>query len=113
MNTETKEPVIRMISEKEIKDSMADAKCYEAMPEFLPLRMRLKAQHNDLITPHGCTNCAKNAAYRSAGPAYMQTLARIAEDPEAVARIRAYFKADELRATTIDPVTRANKTIKL
>lgn len=112
MSAET-EPVIKMISEKEIKDSMADAKFYETMPEFLPLRMKLKALHNDLITPHGCTNCAKNAAFRSSSPEYMQTLARIAENPEAVARLRAYFKADELRATTVDPVTRANKTIRL
>lgn len=112
MSAET-EPVIKMISEKEIKDSMADAKFYETMPEFLPLRMKLKALHNDLITPHGCTNCAKNAAFRSSSPEYMQTLARIAENPDAVARLRAYFKADELRATTVDPVTRANKTIKL
>ena len=112
MSAET-EPVIKMISEKEIKDSMADAKFYEAMPEFLPLRMKLKAMHNDLITPHGCSNCAKNAAFRSVSPDYMRTLAGLEGNEEAVDRLRKYFGADELRATTIDPVTRARKTIKL
>lgn len=109
--SEEAQKVVKLLAEREIKDSMADARFYEQMPEFLPLRKKMQAMHNDLITPKGCSNCAKNRAYRSLGGDYLTIVANLKE--QAVERLRKYFGADELRATTIDPVTRQPKTIKL
>lgn len=103
--------VVKLLAEREIKDSMADARFYEQMPEFLPLRKKMQAAHNDLITPKGCTQCAKNRAYRTHSGDYLTIVASLKGD--AVERMRKYFGADELRATTLDPVTRQPKTIKL
>lgn len=111
MSEEAKQKVIKLLAEREIKDSMADARFYEQMPEFLPLRMKMKALHNDLITPHGCTNCAKNRAYRSLGGDYLRIVASLRGD--AVDRLRKYFGADELRATILDTETHQPKTISI
>lgn len=102
---------IKLLAEQEIKDSMADARFYEQLPEFLPLRMKMKAMHDDLITPHGCSNCAKNRMYRSLGGEYLQTVQRLNAD--GAARLRRYFGADELRATVLDKDTKEPKTIRI
>ena len=109
--SEEAQKVVKLLAEREIKDSMADARFYEQMPEFLPLRKKMQAMHNDLITPRGCTACAKNRAYRSLGNDYLTIVASLKED--GAARLRKYFGADELRATTLDAVTRQPKTIKI
>ena len=103
--------VSKLLAENEIKNSMADAKFYEQMPEFLPLRMKMKAAHNDLITPHGCTGCAKNRAYRDFSGDYLQIVANLKED--GIERLRKYFGADELRANVLDPATKQPKMLKL
>lgn len=109
--SEEKTKVVKLLAEQEIKDSMADARFYEQMPEFLPLRRKMQAAHDDLVTPHGCTNCAKNRVFRSMGGDYI----RIAENlkGDAIDRFRRYFGADELRATVLDPVTRQPRTISI
>jgi len=109
--SEEKEKVVKLLAEQEIKDSMADAKFYEQMPEFLPLRKKMQAMHDDLITPHGCSSCAKNRVYRSLGGDYLRIAAGLSGD--AAERMRRYFGADELRATILDPETRAPKTIHI
>lgn len=109
--SEEVQKVVKLLAEQEIKDSMADARFYEQMPEFLPLRKKMQAMHNDLITPHGCTSCAKNRAYRSLGGDYLMIVANLKE--AAQERLKRYFGADELRATILDPETRQPKTIKL
>lgn len=109
--SEEKEKVVKLLAEQEIKDSMADARFYEQMPEFLPLRKKMQAMHDDLITPHGCSNCAKNRVYRSLGGDYLRIVANLR--PDAAERLRRYFGADELRANILDPVTRQPKTIKV
>lgn len=111
MSEENKQKVVKLLAEQEIKDSMADARFYEQMPEFLPLRMKMKALHNDLITPHGCSSCAKNRAYRSLGGDYLRIVESLRGD--AIERMRRYFGADELRATTLDQTTRQPKTISI
>jgi len=111
VKTAKPDKVVKLLAEQEIKDSMADAKFYELLPEFLPLRMKMKAAHDDLITPHGCTACAKNRAYRSMGPDYLRIVEHLTED--GVLRLRTYFGADELRANVIDAVTKQPKTLKL
>ncbi len=108
---ETAGKTVKLLAEQEIKDSMADARFYEQMPEFLPLRMKMKAMHDDLVTPRGCSNCAKNRVYRSLGTAYLAIVASLR--PDGVERLRRYFGADELRATTVDPQTRQPKTLRL
>lgn len=108
-----KQKVVKLLAEQEIKDSMADARFYEQMPEFLPLRMKMKALHDDLITPHGCSNCAKNRVYRSLGGDYLRIVDGLTGNPDAVERLRRYFGADELRATVLDPATRQTKTIAI
>lgn len=108
-----KQKVVKLLAEQEIKDSMADARFYEQMPEFLPLRMKMKAMHDDLVTPHGCSNCAKNRVYRSLGGDYLRIVDGLTGNPDAVERLRRYFGADELRATVLDPATRQTKTISV
>lgn len=108
-----KQKVVKLLAEQEIKDSMADARFYEQMPEFLPLRVKMKALHDDLITPHGCSNCAKNRVYRSLGGDYLRIVDGLTSNPDAVERLRRYFGADELRATVLDPTTRQTKTIAI
>lgn len=110
MSDETNKTV-KLLAEQEIKNSMADARFYEQMPEFLPLRMKMKAMHDDLITPHGCSTCAKNRVYRSLGADYLRIVENLKED--AVIRLRKYFGADELRANILDPITKQPKMIKL
>jgi len=107
--SDEKQKVVKLLAEQEIKDSMADARFYEQMPEFLPLRKKMQAMHDDLITPHGCSNCAKNRVYRSLGGDYLRIVETLGED--AKGRLRRYFGADELRATVLDPNTRQPKTI--
>ena len=107
--SDEKKKVVKLLAEQEIKDSMADARFYEQMPEFLPLRRKMQAMHNDLVTPHGCTTCAKNRVYRSMGGDYLRIVENLKDD--ATERLRRYFGADELRATVLDPVTRQPKTI--
>lgn len=109
--SEEPQKVIKLLSEQEIKNSMADARFYEQMPEFLPLRKKMQAVHNDLLTPKGCSNCAKNRAYRSFGGDYLTIVASLRAD--AAERLKRYFGADEIRATTLDSETRQPKTIKL
>ena len=113
MSEETQETqkTVKMIAEREIKDSMADARFYEQMPEFLPLRRKMQALHNDLLAPQGCTNCAKNRAYRSLAGDYLAIVSSLRDDGKE--RLRRYFGADELRANVLDPVTRQPKTIKI
>jgi len=111
MSDEKKQKVVRLLAEQEIKDSMADARFYEQMPEFLPLRMKMKAMHDDLVTPHGCSTCAKNRVYRSLGGDYLRIVEGLKD--EARERLRLYFGADELRATVLDAVTRQPKTISV
>lgn len=111
MNENEKQKVVKLLAEQEIKDSMADARFYEQMPEFLPLRMKMKAMHDDLITPHGCSSCAKNRVYRSMGGDYLRIVETLKGD--AAERFRRYFGADELRATVLDPVTRQPRTISV
>ena len=112
MSEENKtDKTVKLLAEQEIKDSMADAKFYEQMPEFLPLRHKMQAMHDDLITPHGCSNCAKNRVYRSIGGDYLNIVANLKGD--AIERMRKYFGAGELRANVLDPVTKTSKTIKL
>jgi len=106
-----KQKVVKLLAEQEIKDSMADARFYEQMPEFLPLRKKMQAMHDDLVTPHGCSNCAKNRVYRSLGGDYLRIVDGLAGNPDAVERLRRYFGADELRATVLDPGTRQTRTI--
>ena len=106
-----KQKVVKLLAEQEIKDSMADARFYEQMPEFLPLRMKMKAMHDDLVTPHGCSNCAKNRVYRSLGGDYLRIVAGLAGNADAAERLHRYFGADELRATVLDPETRQTRTI--
>lgn len=103
--------VIKLLSEREIKDSMADAKFYEKMPEFLPLRAKMQAMHDDLVSPNGCTSCAKNRVFRNLGDDYLAVVSRLSG--ESAARMREYFGADELRARIIDPVTKQPKSIKI
>lgn len=109
--SEEAQKVVKLLAEQEIKDSMADARFYEQMPEFLPLRKKMQAMHNDLVTPHGCTSCAKNRAYRSLGGDYLTIVANLKAD--AKERLRKYFGADELRANMLDPETRQPTTIKV
>ena len=111
MSDDKKQKIVKLLAEQEIKDSMADARFYEQMPEFLPLRRTMQAMHNDLVTPHGCTSCAKNRAYRTVGGDYIRTVAGLKDD--AKERLRRYFGADELRATVLDPATRQPKTISI
>lgn len=112
MSEETKtDKVVKLLGEQEIKDSMADARFYEQMPEFLPLRRKMQAMHDDLITPHGCTNCAKNRVYKSLGGDYIRIVASLKDD--SVERFKRYFGADEIRVNDVDPETRQPKTIKL
>lgn len=107
--SDEKKKVVKLLAEQEIKDSMADARFYEQMPEFLPLRKKMQAMHDDLVTPHGCSNCAKNRVYRSLGSDYLRIVENLRDD--AKERLRRYFGADELRATVLDPDTRQPKTI--
>ena len=109
--SDEKQKVVKLLAEQEIKDSMADARFYEQMPEFLPLRKKMQAMHDDLITPHGCSNCAKNRVYRSLGGDYLRIVETLGED--AKERLRRYFGADELRATVLDPNTRQPKAISV
>lgn len=109
--SDEKQKVVKLLAEQEIKDSMADARFYEQMPEFLPLRRKMQAMHDDLITPHGCTNCAKNRVYRSLGGDYLRIVEVLGDD--AKERLRRYFGADELRATVLDPATRQPKAIRV
>lgn len=109
--SEATQKVVKLLAEQEIKDSMADARFYEQMPEFLPLRKKMQAMHNDLITPHGCTSCAKNRAYRSLSGDYLTIVANLR--PDAAERMKRYFGADELHANVLDPETRQPKTIRL
>lgn len=110
MSTEANK-TIKLLAEQEIKDSMADARFYEQLPEFLPLRKKMQAMHDDLITPHGCSNCAKNRVYRNLGSDYLSIVSSL--KPDAIDRLRKYFGADELRANVLDPETRQPKTLKL
>jgi len=107
--SDERQKVIKLLAEQEIKDSMADARFYEQMPEFLPLRRKMQAMHDDLVTPHGCSNCAKNRVYRSLGGDYLKIVENLRDD--AKERLRRYFGADELHATVLDPGTRQPKTI--
>ena len=107
--SDEKKKVVKLLAEQEIKDSMADARFYEQMPEFLPLRKKMQAMHDDLVTPHGCSNCAKSRVYRSLGGDYLRIVENLRDD--AKERLRRYFGADELRATVLDPDTRQPKTI--
>lgn len=109
--SDEKKKVVKLLAEQEIKDSMADARFYEQMPEFLPLRKKMQAMHDDLITPHGCSNCAKNRVYRSLGGDYLRIVENLQGD--AKERLRRYFGADELRATVLDQNTRQPKTISV
>ena len=109
--SDEKQKVVKLLAEQEIKDSMADARFYEQMPEFLPLRRKMQAMHDDLITPHGCSNCAKNRVYRSLGGDYLRIVENLQDD--AKERLRRYFGADELRATVLDPATRQPKAISV
>lgn len=109
--TEVKAKTIKLLAEQEIKDSMADAKFYEAMPEFLPLHKKMQAIHEDPLTPHGCTNCQKNRLYRSLSGDYLRIVQNLKDG--AAERLRKYFGADELRANVLDPVTQQPKTIKI
>ena len=109
--SDEKQKVVKLLAEQEIKDSMADARFYEQMPEFLPLRRKMQAMHDDLITPHGCSNCAKNRVYRSLGGDYLRIVENRQDD--AKERLRRYFGADELRATVLDPATRQPKAISV
>lgn len=112
MSEETKtDKVVKLLAEQEIKNSMADAKFYELMPEFLPLRKKMQAMHDDIVTPKGCSNCAKNRAYRNMGSDYLRIVESLKGD--SVDRFKQYFGADELRANVLDPTTRTPKTIKL
>ena len=103
--------VVKLLAEQEIKDSMADARFYEQMPEVLPLRKKMQAMHNDLITPRGCTSCAKNRAYRSLGNDYLTIVSSLSDDGKE--RLKRYFGADELHANTLDPVTRQPRIIRM
>lgn len=109
--SEEVQKVVKLLAEQEIKDSMADARFYEQLPEFLPLRKKMQAMHNDLLSPHGCTSCAKNRAYRSLSGDYLLIVAALKED--ARGRLKRYFGADELHANILDPVTRQPKTVRL
>ena len=80
MSDTTKQRVVKLLSEHEIKNSMADARFYEQMPEFLPLRRKMQAMHDDLVTPHGCSSCAKNRVYRSVGGDYLRIVAGLQGD---------------------------------
>ena len=102
---------IMMLAEREIKDSMADVKFYEVMPEFLPIRSRMQAAHDDIVTTKGCAHCAKNRAYRNFSADYMRIVQNLTEDGKA--RMRGYFGADELRATVLDPATQQPKSVKI
>lgn len=110
MSEETQKTV-KLLAEQEIKDSMADARFYEQMPEFLPLRKKMQALHNDLLAPRGCSSCAKNRAYRSLSGDYLTIVSHLRDD--AKERLRRYFGADELRANVLDPETRQPKMIKI
>lgn len=105
--------VVKLIAEDEIKDSMADPRFYEQLPEFLPLRAKMGALHDDIVTPHGCSNCAKNRVYRSIGGDFLSIVSTFTGKPDAAARLRRYFGADELRANVLDPNTRQMKNIKI
>jgi hypothetical protein len=107
----TTQKVVKLLTEQEIKNSMADARFYEQMPEFLPLRKKMQAMHSDLVTPRGCSSCAKNRVYRNMGGDYLRLVAGLKGD--AADRLRRYFGADELRATVLDPATRKPKTISI
>ena len=102
---------IKLLAEQEIKDSMADMKFYETMPEFLPLHAKMQAIHDDIVKPNGCAPCAKNRAYRNFAGDYLRILQQLTDDGKA--RIRRYFGADELRTTVLDPATQQPKTIKI
>lgn len=102
---------IKLLGEQEIKDSMADMKFYEVVPEFLPIRARMQAMHDDIVTPKGCAPCAKNRAYRSHAGDYLRIVQNLSDDGKA--RFRTYFGADELRATVLDPETQKPKTVKI
>lgn len=102
---------IKFLGEQEIKDSMADMKFYEVLPEFLPIRAKMKTMHDDIVKPKGCAPCAKNRAYRSHAGDYLRIVQNLSEDGKA--RFRAYFGVDELRATVLDAATQKPKTVKI
>lgn len=102
---------LKLITEAEIKSSLADPRFFDEMPEFLPLRTKMAAMKSDLTLKRGCTPCAQRRVYNALAGNYMQTLASLSDDGKA--RIRAYFGADGLRATRINPLTRAPETIRL
>lgn len=102
---------IKMLAETEIKDSMADMRFYEVLPEFLPLRAKMRAAHDDVVRPKGCAPCAKHRAYRNFSADYLRIVQQLRDDGKA--RMRQYFGADELRATVLDPATQQPRTIKI
>ena len=102
---------IKMLAEQEIKDSIADMRFYEVMPEFLPLRAKMRAMHDDIVRPKGCAPCAKNRAYRNFSADYLRIVQQLTDDGKA--RMRQYFGADELRATVLDPATQQPKTVRV
>lgn len=102
---------IKLLGEQEIKDSMTDLKFYEFLPEFLPVRAKMQAIHDDVVKPKGCAPCAKNRAYRNFSADYLRIVQQLSDDGKA--RMRQYFGADELRATVLDPATQQPKTIKI
>lgn len=102
---------IKLLAEQEIKDSMADMRFYEVMPEFLPIRAKMKTMHDDIVKPKGCAPCAKNRAFRNYSGDYLRIVQNLSEDGKA--RLRTYFGASELRATVLDPATQKPKTVKI
>lgn len=111
MSNTQQAPKIKLLAEQEIRDSMADLKFYETLPEFLPIRAKMKTMHDDIVKPKGCTTCAKNRAYRSYAGDYLRIVQNLSEDGKA--RLRTYFGADALQATVLDPATQKPKTVRI
>ena len=107
-STETKPRtrVVKLVSEGDVKRSMTDPKFHEALPKFLPLRMKAGT-----TASRGCTPCALRRVYNSLASNYMATLAALS--PDGARRVRAYFGAAELRAVRVNPTTRKTETIRL
>ena len=83
--------------------ALVDEKFYQQVPEFIPMKSKLTAMRVQTAPSRGCSGCAKTRIQRSMHNEFLTLIQALS--PEAVQRLKAYFKITQLMLNTVNPIT--------
>jgi len=86
-----------------VSKAVVDDAFYTALPEFIPLKAKLKAMHIDPKTRGGCRGCRERRIEQSLMKDFLSTMRML--DDNGIERLKRYFGVGKMMYNTHNPKT--------